>query len=87
MELANNFLSMVLAILTVLVILVGIVAWFIRLESKVQYLEKDYNRHRDDQDEKFKTLWAKVDAVQSSMNTALVEIGKLSASIGINHDN
>lgn len=81
MELANNFLSMVLAILTVLVILVGIVAWFIRLESKVQYLEKDYNRHQDDQDEKYKTMWAKVDAVQSALNSVLQAIGRVEGKL------
>lgn len=77
---------MVLAILTVLVILVGIVAWFIRLESKVQYLEKDYNRHQEDQEEKHKTIWVKVDTVQTAINSLLMAIGRVEGKLELKKD-
>lgn len=38
--------------------------WFVRLESKVLYLEKDHENHKQD----YKILWAKIDILQTNIN-------------------
>lgn len=87
METASSMVSVILALISILAVLVGIVAWFIRLESKVQYLEKDYNRHQDDQEEKHKAMWAKVDNVQLALNTVLQAIGRIEGKLESKKEN
>ena len=44
------------------------IIWFVRLESKVLYLEKDHQSQKEIQEKKDTILWAKFDAIQTSTN-------------------
>lgn len=48
----------------VILFLGAVVVWFVRLESKVLYLEKDHQNHKED----YKTLWSKIDMMQLNIN-------------------
>lgn len=52
----------------IIVFLGGSLVWFVRLESKVLYLEKDHEHHKDEREKKDAILWAKFDAIQISTN-------------------
>lgn len=57
------------------------VAWFIRLESKVNYLEKDHQRHTELQLQKDTALWAKVDTLQTSLNSLLQAVSRIEGKL------
>lgn len=48
----------------VILFLGATVVWFVRLESKVLYLEKDHENHKQD----YKILWTKIDLLQNNIN-------------------
>lgn len=80
-DLANNFFNIVLSVLTILGIMIGAVAWFIRLESEVKFLKNDRSEHRTHLAEKDKVIWEKIDGVQKAMHDVLMAIGELKGKI------
>ncbi len=80
-DLANNLASIAYSILTVIGIIIGFVAWFIRLESKVTYLEKDHQQHKADVARKDEATIIKLDNMQITLNTVLQKIGELKGRI------
>ena len=73
LENANTTAQLLLAIVLVGSIFVGLVAWSIRLEMKVSTLEKAHQDEKTIRD----TLFIKIDALQASLNTLLVQMGRL----------
>lgn len=65
----------------VLLSIFGAIVWLIRLESKVNYLEKDYERYKEAAAEKDKVMWAKLDSLQATMNTVLQTLGEIKGKI------
>lgn len=58
-------------------IVVAVIAWLIRLEAKVMYLEKDHEAHKNINEKKDKSLWDKIDSLQvviMSMKETLARI-------------
>lgn len=91
-DIANNVFSIALSVLIILGILIGFVAWFIRLESKVNYLEKDHSDHKveinasqeelkKESQHRDKAIWDKMETFQSSMNQLLQAIGELKGKL------
>lgn len=73
LENVNNAAQLILAAILIGGILIGLVAWFIRLETKVTALEKAHQDEKTIRD----TLFIKIDALQASLNTLLVQMGRL----------
>lgn len=88
-DLANNISTFILTVASLFVMVIAFVGWFIRLESKVNYLEKDHESQISSQAEKDSVVWDKIDAMQTSMNAVLQAIGrvegKVEAGIGKSH--
>ena len=61
--------------------LICCVIWNIRLESKVLYLEKDYEKHQNSIAEKDKALWIKFDSLQATVTTVLQMLTRLETKI------
>jgi len=80
-DMANNWVSLVTGVLVLFSMFVTAVAWFIRLESKVKYLEQDHNTYKLENHDKDKTIWEKIDGLQQSMNQILIAIGELKGRI------
>lgn len=74
--------------LAAFVTMIGIVAWFIRLEAKVLYSEKDIikneiahnkdlvkleSEHKNNID----SVWKKLEIIQTTLNQLLVSVGEL----------
>lgn len=57
----------------VLIFLGATVVWFVRLESKVLYLEKDHENHKQD----FKILWTKIDNLQTNINEVREAVARI----------
>ncbi len=77
LESANYLIAVIVGIAILLGMLVGFVAWFIRLEAKVAYLEKDHVKSTDHQTANHTVLWAKMDAMQQSQNSILQALGRI----------
>jgi sensor domain CHASE-containing protein len=69
-DVANNLFTIILSLLGIISVFVGFVAWFIRLESKVQYLQKDHEENKQ-------VIYAKLDTMQVTLNQLLQAIGRL----------
>lgn len=65
----------------VLLSTLGAIVWLIRLESKVNYLEKDYEAYKVAAAEKDKVMWSKLDSLQSTMNQVLQTLGEIKGKI------
>lgn len=65
----------------ILLSILFVVIWCIRLESKVLYLEKDHEKTRAENIEKDKLIWAKQDALQTTLNQILQAIGELKGKL------
>lgn len=74
-DLANNIVGLIIGILTLAGILIGFVAWFIRLESKVNYLEKDHGENKSAQ----KGI---NESIQVTLNQVLIALGELKGKVG-----
>jgi hypothetical protein len=61
----------------ILISLLAFVAWNIRLESKVQYLERDQGNSL----EREKAILAKIDAMQVMLSTLMQQIARLETRI------
>lgn len=80
-DVANNLFSIILSVLLILGILIGAVAWFIRLESEVKFLKEDRSETRTHSAEKEKVLWEKMDSFQKTMHDVLIALGELKGRI------
>lgn len=80
-DVANNLTTLIFTILGILTIFIGFIAWFIRLESKVLYLEKDHEAHKDSVAKKDEAIWAKLDGLQATTNQVLQLVGELKGKI------
>ena len=80
-DLANNLASIIVSILSVIAVAIGFVAWFIRLESKVTYLEKDHIQHKAEVARRDEATIVKQDTMQVTLNKVLQIIGELKGRI------
>lgn len=80
-DLANNFASIIVSILSIIGVAIGFVAWFIRLESKVTYLEKDHLQHKAEVARRDEATIVKLDTMQITLNKVLQIIGELKGRI------
>lgn len=80
-DLANNFASIIVSILSIIGVAIGFVAWFIRLESKVTYLEKDHLQHKAEVARRDEATIVKLDTMQVTLNKVLQIIGELKGRI------
>jgi hypothetical protein len=67
--------------LALLILLVGIIAWFIRLESKVNYLEKDQAKKVVADADNNKAIWEKFTSFQVTLHEILVALGRVEGTI------
>lgn len=51
--------------------IVGFIAWLVRLEAKVLYLERELKEYKEAAKEREKLLWEKFDKLQENLNTVL----------------
>jgi hypothetical protein len=70
----NEVLLIVISIVTLLSILVGVVAWNIRLESKVNNLEKNHS-------DNVESVWKKLDDVQKNVIDVLQSVARMEGKI------
>lgn len=75
---------------TIVSILIAGLIWFIRLEAKVLNLEKDLNDHKeqlikkfDEDKEKDRVMWSKIDSIQSSINIMIQSIVRVETKLDI----
>lgn len=61
--------------------LIGVVAWFIRLESKVLYLERDHLKQNESNEKRESTMWAKIDAIQATSTAILQSLAKIEGKL------
>ena len=79
------------------VIIVGLIAWFVRLESEVKNnkedilaLEKAYQLRvaelKLEHDKEYTSLWDKLDTVQKSLNSLLTAVGRVEGRLGAKYE-
>lgn len=56
---------------------IACIVWFVRIESKVLYLEKEKDAQQKTDKEKDTLLWAKLDGIQLTMNALAISVAKL----------
>jgi len=66
----------------ILALIAGI-AWLVRVESKVLYLEKDLLEHKIREKEKDKIIWDKIESVQKSIGQVLESVIRMEEHIKI----
>lgn len=54
-----------------IVVLVGLIAWFVRLESKVHYNERQQQKDKEASDRSHKHALEKIDDIDEKLNKAL----------------
>lgn len=59
-----------------LTILCGVV-WFIRLEAKVLYLEKEHNTTKELHKEKYELIWNKISLIEAHILTIMQSLSKI----------
>lgn len=63
------------------------IVWFIRLESKVAYLDKDHSNLVTSVKEKDLAMWSKIDSIQTTLNQLLQAIARLEGKMDVrNHE-
>lgn len=88
LENLNNFSSIVVSTIAMLVTLAGIIAWMIRLESKVNHLAEDHTETKNNHDSRIKEtdlsfrggdekVWQALTNLQTTVNQVLMSIGRL----------
>lgn len=65
----------------VLVTVVIIVAWFIRLESRQLFHEKDFERYRNQARENEKKIWENIDKIKEQNTEILQSLSRLEGKI------
>lgn len=61
--------------------IVALIGWFIRLEAKVLYLEKNHVEHKENSKEKENALWAKQDAMNLQMAVITQTLARIEENI------
>ncbi|QDP68080.1 MAG: hypothetical protein Unbinned5081contig1003_12 [Prokaryotic dsDNA virus sp.] len=64
----------------IIMLIVG-VAWLIRLESKVLFLEKQHDEHKETTKEKDAAMWAKIDSLSNNINLIMQSLVRIEESI------
>lgn len=71
-------------------ILIAGIIWFIRLEAKVLRMKDDLDDHKkildkkfEDEKEKDKVMWSKIDSIQSSINIMIQSIVRVETKLDI----
>lgn len=58
-----------------------LVAWFVRLESKVLYLERDHGIHQAATNKQKEDVWQKMNEVVKTMQDILIAVGRLEGKL------
>jgi hypothetical protein len=64
--------------------LVLAIIWFVRLEAKVMYLEKDHFSHKEHCGNSDKTIWVEIKTLQGTLNDIALSLGRIEGKLGIN---
>lgn len=78
-DVANNWIQLVLASLIILSMFVGLIVWAIRVESKVGNLENEITKSNE---EKIR-MWNQMSSIQETMNQMLQAIGRLDGKLDV----
>lgn len=65
---------------TVLLLMSG-VAWLIRLEAKVMYLDKDHREHKSAVKDNEKLMWKKIEELQNDTKQVLMTLARIEESL------
>ena len=98
MDIANNLANFLVAILTIAGVVIGIIAWFIRLESEVRHTKENMKMFmtahnlkieeiKNDHKHELGVLWEKIDDVQKSVYTLLTTVGRVEGKLGLKNHN
>lgn len=71
----------IVGIATLIGMCIGVVAWFIRLESEVKFLKIAHDNHKLDVQAKQAAFDGKVDTFQKTMNDVLQGLGKIEGKL------
>ena len=66
--------------------LILLVAWFIRLESKVLWLQTSHRDQKEEAQEKEAKMWAKIDGLQLTMTSILQSLAKIEGKLESSRD-
>lgn len=80
-NLVDNISGIIVSILTIVLIVIGFIGWFIRLEAKVMYLEKDHADHKKNWNDQIEKMSLKIDAFQITLNQVLQGVARLEGQI------
>lgn len=80
-DIAHNLTEIIVGLFAIIGTLIGFIAWFIRLESKVLYLEKDHEKREKAVQAKDDAFWAKMDTMQATLNQVLQVVGELKGRV------
>lgn len=80
----------------IIVSIVLVIAWIIRLESKVMYLDRESNAREERHEKEFEeikaehmesktTVWAKMDDIQKTMTEILISLSKIQGNLERSH--
>lgn len=64
-----------------MLLLVSGVAWLIRLESKVMYLDKDHREHKSAVKENEKLMWKEIKELQTDIKQVLLTLARIEESL------
>lgn len=67
--------------------LIGLIAWFVRLESKILYLEKDHENQKHSNNKKDSAMWDKMNSIQSTMNDIQQSLARIEGRMEHKGDN
>lgn len=82
----NTVMSVIQAVWPVFAGFVLMIAWFIRLESKVLNMESNHVGLKIHQEKTTDELWSKFGEVQKTMNDVLMAIGRVEGRIDGGND-
>lgn len=60
---------------------VGVIAWFVRLESKLLHLSDDYHEHKENVKDRELAMWTKLDTIQTTMTSVLQGLAKIEGKL------
>lgn len=66
-----------------LVVLVGLIAWFVRLEAKVHYNEKQQIKDKESSDKMNKHALEKIDDIDEKLNKALQLLAEIQGRLNV----
>lgn len=94
LDVTNNLTMIVFSVVSTLALIIGFIAWFIRLESKVLYLEKNHEenksaineeieKHKKETADSMRIFWTKLDSLQLTLNQVLQMTSELKGKIEV----